>query len=117
MACLGRTRQCGVANRQMKQLLLRVAKGDFARLEILRAMATTGSAGGSPQSGLGRVWCHDGRCRTGSAGPAPDIRIGEETGRLVIFTAGLPEWLTAPNRNETPCYRRLTGTKTPVFGA
>jgi hypothetical protein len=32
-----------VANRQMQQLLLRVAKGDFARLEILRAMATAGS--------------------------------------------------------------------------
>ena len=47
----------------------------------------------------------------------PNGRIGEKMCGLVVFVAGEIGRLTAPIRNETPRYPRLTGTKTPVFSA
>jgi hypothetical protein len=35
----------------------------------------------------------------------------------MILKARVKGWLIAPIRNETPRYPRLTGTKTPAFGA
>ena len=71
----------------------------------------------TPQFGLG----HNRRVhrlrRSGLAEALARSRIGEKPGRLVIFAAGAHRWLTAPIRNETPRFPRLTGTKTPVFGA
>ena len=70
-----------------------------------------------PQCGLGR----DRRvCGVGVAawpGAVAHFGVAQRSGRLAIFAARGSGWLTAPIRNETPGFPRLTGTKTPVFGA
>ena len=73
--------------------------------------------GGLPQCGLGR----DRRVRgVGVAawpGAVAHFGVAQQSRRVAIFAAGRSAWLTAPIRNETPGFPRLTGTKTPVSGA
>ena len=91
---------------------------DMGELCVMRTARSDRRRRGSPQSGSGRVRRGHRLDHTGSAAAAvPDIQVGEETRKLMIFWAGESELLTAPIRNETPRYPRLTGTKTPAFGA
>ena len=72
---------------------------------------------GLPQTRLGRVRPGGRVGRSGSTGVVPILRDGDKTCRVLNFVATGRHWLTAPDRNETPRYPRLIGTKTPVFGA